>query len=91
MESKAFNDFIQARCEEILQSNNTYTEINNSVIESEKNLKKSLNEKQKELFKDFDKKVNILHEYVITFIYKNGLQDRLDLLKEEVGKNIVVK
>ena len=43
MESKAFYEFVSARCEEILENDLQYQQLSKKALESEKKLREALN------------------------------------------------
>jgi len=55
MEDKAFCEFISARCEEILSSDPEYAHLESRILEVQRELKKTLGEKELMLFMEFER------------------------------------
>ena len=55
MKSKAFERFIQDRCEEILENDSEYQELNYKILEAQKKLKTLLSKKELDLFHEIEK------------------------------------
>ena len=55
MKSKAFENFIQDRCEEILENDSRYQELSYKILEAQKKLKTLLSKKELNLLNDLEK------------------------------------
>ncbi len=55
MKSEAFKRFITERCEEILENDSEYQELNYKILEAQKKLKTLLSKKELDLFHEIEK------------------------------------
>ena len=77
--SKAFEDFIIARCTEIAKADSTCEELIIQIIEISLELKSVLTPSQYDIFLKYDKIIASLQAQLETITYKQALKDR-DLL-----------
>jgi len=61
--------YIHSCCYDILQNNNTYIELNDSIIVKEKALLSSLTAEQKKLFLDYEQEVVALEYLTESLLY----------------------
>jgi len=77
LNSQAFQEFIQRRCEEIISGSAPIQDINLSVISAESKLKETLSKSQLKLFLAYEKLVSDYQLESEKTIYKGCLNDGL--------------
>lgn len=75
--SKLFDEFIIAKCEEVLEGDEGCANLNKELAEVEKAIKNELNPRQYKLFIQHESLTTELQSRAVILAYKNGLDDRL--------------
>lgn len=73
--NKVVEECISKRCEEILNNDQKYININNSILEMESIFKGTLTDKQKKYYNQIEEKVMGSITYATIQIYKKCIED----------------
>jgi hypothetical protein len=76
-ESQAFQEFLQKRCEEILLNDEIYCKLNNSVIDQERDFKKTLSPEQIHMYNCIEKTSLECSKRRDEILYRRGLTDKM--------------
>ena len=76
-ESPAFQEFLQKRCEEILLNDEVYCKLDSSVIDHERNFKKTLSPEQIRMYDSIEKTSLECSTRGNEILYKQGLSDKV--------------
>lgn len=77
LESKAFDNFIKARCTEILQEDAELKKLNKQILQVESDLLETLNEEQRKIYNELDVCRENLIDYLQCFIYRTCVLYRI--------------
>jgi hypothetical protein len=75
MESKAFEEFVQMRCQEIISEDEGIQSLNNELDLAENNLKKTFSQSQTDAFLLYEKLCHNQQMLIETTVYKQCLSD----------------
>lgn len=76
LNSKAFENFVMARCEEILEANQTCADLKEKILAIENQLKESLSPDQKCQYDKITDHVEELISLLSSVMYKTGFSDQ---------------
>lgn len=75
--SKAFDNFIKERTNEVIQNDEKYQKINQQFLQIESQLLKLLNNEQKNKYFELDKLRENLIDYLSTSFYKTYVLEKI--------------
>lgn len=86
VKSKALEEYIAQRCEEILERDNTYWHMIKQISHIHEALKLTLSNEQLKLLIDLENAIANTHAYVETLLYLQGVKDGVAI--KNLTKNI---